>query len=156
MWPKHLSQRLFRPRGSVTVEFALILPILLYLVLGIIEFGWMVRCHLIVANAVREGTRYAALGNPSTAVKTRVKNAAAALMPGLTDAQIVLDQTADKVSSSPVYSSWPADANSKNGVVVGNLLRVSANYPFRPLTGFFPFLRNRTVAVSATMTRENS
>jgi Flp pilus assembly protein TadG len=144
-------------RGSATLEFALVLPILLYLILGIIEFGWMIKSQLTIANATREGARFAALGNTSTAVRTRVKTVSTSLPTSLTDGQIVLDQTADRTSTSPTYSAWPSDTSDtppKNGVVVGNLLRVTVNYPFKPLTGFFPFLKNRTLTSSASMQRE--
>lgn len=146
-----------RRRGVATLEFALVLPVLLYLVLGIIEFGWMIKSQLTLSNAAREGVRYAALGNTTTAVRTRVKSMANTLPTALTDDQIVLDQTADRTSTSPTYSAWPADTSaspSKNGVTVGSLLRVNINYPYKPLTGFFPFLKNRNLVASASMARE--
>lgn len=53
-------------RGQSMVEFALILPILLLLVLGIIEFGRVFNQTLIVTAAAREGARSAAVGNSDT------------------------------------------------------------------------------------------
>jgi Flp pilus assembly protein TadG len=46
-------------RGAVAVEFAIILPVLLVLVFGIIDFGhaWYIR-H-VLENSCREGARYA-------------------------------------------------------------------------------------------------
>jgi Flp pilus assembly protein TadG len=41
-------------------EFALILPLLLTLVLGIIQFGFLFGTHLGLTNATREGARYGA------------------------------------------------------------------------------------------------
>jgi len=40
------------------VEFALITPVLLLLIFGIIDFGWMVFNYAQLYNAVREGARY--------------------------------------------------------------------------------------------------
>lgn len=50
-------------RGQSMVEFALLLPILLLLVLGIIEFGRVFNESLVVTAAAREGARSAAVGN---------------------------------------------------------------------------------------------
>lgn len=59
------------PRGSVRsragqalAEFVLVIPVLLLLVFGIVEFGLAFRTHQIVTNATREGARVAVL--PST------------------------------------------------------------------------------------------
>ncbi|MCK4316567.1 MAG: thrombospondin type 3 repeat-containing protein, partial [Anaerolineae bacterium] len=45
-------------RGQGLVEFALILPLLLLLMLGIIEFGYVFAAYSGLFNAAREGTRY--------------------------------------------------------------------------------------------------
>jgi Flp pilus assembly protein TadG len=51
------------------VEFALILPILLMLVVGIIEFGRAYNTQIALQGAAREGARALALDeNPATAV----------------------------------------------------------------------------------------
>jgi Flp pilus assembly protein TadG len=46
--------------GQALVEFAIVLPLLLTLVLGIIQFGFLFGTHLGLANATREGARYGA------------------------------------------------------------------------------------------------
>lgn len=45
--------------GQAMVEFALILPIFLLILCGIIDFGWMFYNQLSLNNACREGARYA-------------------------------------------------------------------------------------------------
>jgi len=47
--------------GAEVVEFALTLPLLLLVVLGIIEFGFMFQEYEVVTNAAREGARIAVL-----------------------------------------------------------------------------------------------
>ncbi len=47
-----------RSQGQTMVEFALILPVLLLVVLGLIEFGRAFFYYTMVSNAAREGTRY--------------------------------------------------------------------------------------------------
>jgi Flp pilus assembly protein TadG len=49
--------------GQSLVEFAVILPILLMLIMGILEFGLMLNCYLSVRNASREGARAAIVGS---------------------------------------------------------------------------------------------
>ena len=51
-------------RGQSLVEFSLILPILMILVFGILDFGLGLRSYISLSNAVREGARYASVGNP--------------------------------------------------------------------------------------------
>jgi len=50
-------------RGQATVEFALILPLLLGLVLGVIEFGRAWNLAQVATDAVRESTRRCVLAN---------------------------------------------------------------------------------------------
>jgi len=48
-------------RGQAMVEFALVLPILLLLLCGIIDFGWLYYNQITLNNAAREGARYAVI-----------------------------------------------------------------------------------------------
>ena len=45
--------------GAQLVEFALVLPMLLLVVLGIAEFGFIFQRYEVVTNAAREGARIA-------------------------------------------------------------------------------------------------
>jgi Flp pilus assembly protein TadG len=59
--------------GAQLVEFALLLPLLLLIMLGITEFGFMFQRYEVVTNAAREGARLAVLpGYVDTDVKARV------------------------------------------------------------------------------------
>jgi len=49
-------------RGASTVEFALLLPVLVLLLFGIFEFGLAYNSYLAVTHAAREGARMAAVG----------------------------------------------------------------------------------------------
>jgi Flp pilus assembly protein TadG len=136
------------------VEFALVLPVVLTILLAIIEAGWMFKNQLILANATRDGARYAALGNNSVAVRARIKSEAATLNPALTDANIILEQSTDKTSLTPFFTGWAADLDSKNSVAVGNIIRIRVAYAHRPLTVYFPFMKDRILNVAVTMLRE--
>lgn len=51
-------------RGAVAAEFALLLPLLLIILFGIIEFGMMMYGREIVTNAAREGARAGIVQGP--------------------------------------------------------------------------------------------
>jgi Flp pilus assembly protein TadG len=61
--------------GAELIEFALTLPLLLLVVLGIIEFGFVFQQYEVVTNAAREGARIAALNTYGPTPATRVTNA---------------------------------------------------------------------------------
>jgi len=52
-------------KGASAVEFALILPILVLLLFGIIQFGIAYNNYLAITHAAREGARLAAVGKYS-------------------------------------------------------------------------------------------
>ena len=151
---KSFSPRKPKRRAMALVEFALVLPVVLFILMGIIEMGFLVKNQLMLSNAVRDSARYAALGNSSTNVRTRLKNEAGLLNPKLTDAQIILERSLDPTATTPIYYSWPPDSSVRNNVPVGNLIRVRVSYPHRTLTSFIPFLNNRPINVAVTMMRE--
>jgi Flp pilus assembly protein TadG len=61
-----------RRRGAATVEMAVVAPLLILLVLGIIEFGRGMMVQQILTNGARHGARQAALAGATT---TKVKAA---------------------------------------------------------------------------------
>jgi hypothetical protein len=75
-------------RGAAAVEFALVLPILVLIIFGIVDFGRLLHAQIVVSEAAREATRVAALVTESAAV-ARADEAAASLDP--TGAAITTD-----------------------------------------------------------------
>jgi hypothetical protein len=57
-------------RGGAAVEFALVLPILLTLVFGVVEFGLLWNVYQVVTDSAREGARRAVVANPAYASAT--------------------------------------------------------------------------------------
>lgn len=143
----HLTRR----RGTTIVEFALIIPVLLAILLGIIEFGWLISRTYTVGNATREGARFGALGKTISETKSRVRGSSASVT--IADSEITLQYY--NISTS-TWQSWPSDntTTSTNGVPVDSQLKVTVATPHSSLTGFFPFLRNRTITQSTVMRRE--
>lgn len=62
-------------RGAELIEFALVFPLLLMVVLGIVDFGFLFQRMEVVTNAAREGARIAVLpGYQIGDVRARVCN----------------------------------------------------------------------------------
>ena len=71
---KQLIRRLCGEDAAQLVEFALVLPMLLLVVLGIAEFGFIFQRYEVVTNAAREGARMAVLpGYTNADVIARVR-----------------------------------------------------------------------------------
>lgn len=68
----------FDERGAAAVEFALLLPLLLLILFGIIEFGMIMYSREVITNASREGARTGivqAITKPTTGeIQTVVTN----------------------------------------------------------------------------------
>ena len=74
-----LARNAQQDRGAAAVEFALLLPVLLLLVFGIIDFGRALNAQITLTQAAREGARLAALGDPN--VVSGAQSAATDLSP---------------------------------------------------------------------------
>lgn len=60
--------------GQAVVETAIVLPVLILLLAGIIDFGLLFNNYLIISNAAREGARLAAVGAEDSDIDTRISN----------------------------------------------------------------------------------
>lgn len=65
--------------GQALVEMALVLPVLLLLLMGIIEFGRIFNASLVVTQAAREGARTGAVGGSDEEILAAVRSAASGL-----------------------------------------------------------------------------
>jgi Flp pilus assembly protein TadG len=63
-------------RGQAVIELALTLPLLLVVVFGIIDFGFMFQRYETVTNAAREGARLGVLANSAGYTATEAQNRA--------------------------------------------------------------------------------
>ena len=127
-------------RGASLIEFAIVLPILLALIFGIIEFAWILNGHIILTGAAREGVRIAVVSNHSdksqSEIRTEVKQAV--------------------INRAITFELAPEDIEVK----FGNYMEETsveievARLPL--LIGFFPFIGNfhEIKDVKATMMHE--
>lgn len=72
-------ERLRGERGQSTVEFALVLPLVVLLMLGLLQAGLLLRDQLVVSGAAREGAREAAVSADPERVRAAAERAAPAL-----------------------------------------------------------------------------
>ncbi len=73
----------FKLKGSVMLELAILLPLLLLIVAGIVQFGFILNAKVAVNSASYEGARAATLSDdPETAAVDAVKNYAGSSLPG--------------------------------------------------------------------------
>ncbi len=93
---RYLYARLRAEEGASAVEFALVAVVLVLLLVGTVQFGYLFWQWLEITHAAREGARWAALRHPAGSVSTPwttryiVSSAAPSLNPRLTDADIVI------------------------------------------------------------------
>ncbi len=118
-------------RGSAAVELAIILPILLTLLFGIVEFGRAYNASIVVTHAAREAVRKVALGATDLEAKDAGEKAGSSLPGGVS------------VSSIPPGDSCPAN-------VLDQKAKTTVNYPFSFDIPFFPVLP-LTISKTATM-----
>ena len=87
-------------RGAVAVEFAILAPVLVMLLLGIMEFGRAYNAQASLSAAAREGVRVMAISNNSVTARTAAKNTAVSLKPLLVDTNITFKNLDIPTSSS--------------------------------------------------------
>jgi Flp pilus assembly protein TadG len=106
--------------GQSLLEFTLVVPVLMLVLCGIIEFGNLLKTQEQIQNAVREGSRYAALsscGATSSKIQQEVHDAANGM----------------NISVSTSYS--PSGCSSCDGVQVGiPTVTVMGSYTYTPIT----------------------
>jgi Flp pilus assembly protein TadG len=114
------------------VEFVLILPVLVLLLLLIVDFGRVFSVQIAMANAAREGARYCAL-HPNDTAGTRAR------VRGDLAGRVAINQSA--TTCSPVVE------------VAGTTVTVAVNATFTPITPFVSALTGgpMTLQTAATM-----
>lgn len=76
-----MKKKINNENGQSMVEFALIMPILLLIIVGIIEFGFMFSGFLALTNASREAVRNISLGGNDASATQRAKESSMNLDP---------------------------------------------------------------------------
>lgn len=102
-----LKRLVKQKKGQAMVELALILPILLLLLFGCIEFGSIFGAYLMVNNLARDGARYGVVGHTDAQITDLIF-----------DHKAWLDESKLEVDILPAYASRQK----------GDALQVTVNY----------------------------
>ena len=78
-------------RGSATVEFALVLPLILTMAVALLQVGLFAKDALIAQDAARAGARQAAVSTDDGEARQSAVDAAAGLDPDLLDVTVTRD-----------------------------------------------------------------
>ncbi len=128
-------------RGQATVEFALVLPLLLLVVLGIADFGRALNYYNTLTELAADGARFAAVNqNPDGTAPTA----------GSIQSQVKAQAISNELTSSSSYKICIPSTGVPSAV--GQPVTVQARYDF----AFLPFLGFATLKLrgSATMRSE--
>jgi Flp pilus assembly protein TadG len=112
--PRRSNRRSDRRRGQALVEFALVVPLFLLLVAGMIDFGMGLASSISVTNAAREGARLGIITPNSAAIETRARSIAT----GLDQTKITVTSSCSRPAGSTPSTCTFATAQSGDSVVV--------------------------------------
>lgn len=87
-------------KGAAAVEMALLLPVLILVLFGIMEFGRAFNAQVMLTNAAREGVRVMSISKDMTKAKTSTITAAGTLRPALQPTDIAIS-VPGSTSASP-------------------------------------------------------
>ncbi len=111
-------------RGAAAVEFALVLPVLMLLLVGILGFGHAYHVQTVLGNAARDGVRILALSNDADAASAAQDTAIASASPSVA-------LSADQITVTPATCDTSAGGTPSTARVTITL------EDFAPLGGFF-------------------
>ena len=128
------SSPAYAERGQGLVEFALILPLLLVLLLGIIDFGRLFFIYSEVSSAVREAIRFSAV-NPFECALIRERASSTLSLTRVDSIDLVI--SFDRGDESTTFFTYPADCSGdtpEDQVAIGDRISVRASTPVNLLT----------------------
>jgi Flp pilus assembly protein TadG len=112
--------------GQAVVELAIILPVILIIMLGIAEFGFLIYNQMVLDSAARDGARVYALSSTGCASSSPCSAAQTAATSAATGLISCSSPTATSSQSSPGFS-FTSNASAK-------LDQVSVSCTYTPVT----------------------
>ncbi len=105
-------------KAAAVVEMAVVLPILLTILFGIIEFGWTFMVYQSITNAAREGCRVAVLeGSTDEDINARIDEYLQLI--GLTDYEVDIEHSTEDDPTETVTVRVPYEEVSLLGGYFG-------------------------------------
>lgn len=140
-------------RGAALVEFALVLPLLLIVIAGIVDFGFAFQRYEVVTNAAREGARMGVLPSAYTTaeIQTRVREY---IRNGLSLSQTALDTVVPAANVVVTYPDLTVGSIGGTAVTIETVnVDVTYNHPWlllRPVLSLINANWGTTIALRAT------
>jgi Flp pilus assembly protein TadG len=144
-----VRERLRADRGSALVEFALVMPVLVLLLVGALDVARAANAYAVVASAAREGSHYASL-HPTAAPLTIATVVRARVEP-LDPSSLIVEAS---YHDGTAFVSWPAGGIPASSPAVTSVpARVRVTYPWQALTAILGGLFS-TASLSASSTAD--
>jgi Flp pilus assembly protein TadG len=126
------SRRRPRTRGQALVEFALVLPLFILLLAGMIDFGMGLYSYMSVINGARDAGRLAATDCSAVACTDPVRTRAVAAtgLPSLTTGDVGVVCTAKVNNATVACAPNSAAPANPNGVLQGDTVTVTVSYSY--------------------------
>lgn len=125
-------------QGQALVEFALVLPVMLLVLFGAIDFGRAIYAYNTVAEGVRQGSRLAVVDQTTTLVQARTVESAAGITLQTADITVCYKDPAatiaETVCTGPNANVARCSTASPPTYAIGCLAVVEATTVFTPLT----------------------
>lgn len=115
---------------------ALIAPLLIMLLFGVLEIGLIIKDLIGINQAAREGARVAAVGATLATIDARIDGSAPTI-----DTAALTWEGSWRVLSGGTWGSWTTLADTgtgadlRNNAPVGAQVRIAANYPHQLVCG---------------------
>jgi Flp pilus assembly protein TadG len=135
--------------GQGLVEFAIVLPLMVLLLLGAIELGWMAYLKVAVTNAARAGVQYGSQSQTTAADTTGMQNAAKNDVPSITNLTVTPQKFCECSASLGTTVSCNGSACSTSRMIM--YVKVDTSTPYVPWVPYPGLPQSATVQGSATM-----
>ncbi len=155
--PGASRRRSARGRGQALVEFALVIPIFLLLVAGMIDFGLGLNASITVSNAAREGARLGVVTKltaneldfigPTGTIQTRVKSVlGSGLVSGAT-ITVTCERPAVPPATTPTACVFATGQTNPPTAKTGDFVVVTVSFGYPMI---WPLAFGTTIGLSST------
>ncbi len=123
--------------GQSLVEFAVLLPLLLLILIGILDLGRLLATYVILENAARDGARYGGLHSTDPNIASDIQ------------ARVESEASGTIINTSQIQPVQCVPTSCTDAI--GNPLQVKVTYPFTFITTYlFAGLNTLNVSTNAT------
>jgi Flp pilus assembly protein TadG len=148
--PTLRRSRRSRSRAQSLVEFALVIPLFLLLICGMVDFGMGLYTYMTVNNAIRDAGRFAATACTTITCTEAVKSRAATASGNTlqkSEVSVACTKAAGGAVTCTKNTAVPPDA--QNGAKTGDTVTVTATFTYRMI---WPLAYGTPITLTSTAT----